>query len=84
MFSSMRTPTQVRTDNHDKANFLKSTFGLCPGYLQANMAIMPDDVAKDFEEFCRKNAAPCPLVYKSKKGEVGAPPLANQSDIRYL
>ena len=58
------------------------TTGFCLGYLQANVAVFPEELADDFEEFCRRNRAPLPLLYRSKPGEVGAPHLAKNSDIR--
>ena len=60
-----------------------STTGFCRGYLQANVVVFPEQLADEFEEFCRRNRAPLPLLYRSKPGEVGAPPLAEDSDIRY-
>ena len=59
------------------------TTGFCLGYLQANVAVFPEQLADDFEEFCRRNRGPLPLLYRSKPGEVGAPQLAKNSDIRY-
>ena len=59
------------------------TYGLCNGYLQANISIVPAHVADDFENFCRLNASACPLLYRSKPGEFGVPILAKDSDIRY-
>lgn len=58
------------------------TSGFCLGYLQANMAVLPEELADDFEEFCRKNYGPFPLICRSAAGEIGAPPLAKDSDIR--
>ncbi|EDO48570.1 predicted protein, partial [Nematostella vectensis] len=62
---------------------LSTASGLCRGFLQANVAIIPSSLAKDFMEFCRKNPAPCPLLYCSDVGEVSAGSLADpNSDIR--
>ena len=60
----------------------ETTSGLCLGYIQANIAILPSELAGDFERFCQMNEAACPVLYCSKPGEVGAPPLAVDSDIR--
>ncbi|MFQ5860665.1 MAG: putative hydro-lyase [Dehalococcoidia bacterium] len=38
------------------------TPGLAPGYVQANLAILPKDLAFDFLLFCHRNPKPCPLV----------------------
>lgn len=58
------------------------TYGWCRGHLQANISIVPSRVADDFEKFCQLNPSACPLLYRSKPGEVTAPPLAQNSDIR--
>jgi len=64
-------------------DFRVSTFTKFSGFLQANLAILPSEHAEDFEEFCHCNNAPCPLVYRSKEGEVEAPVLTEEeSDIR--
>ena len=59
-----------------------STTGVCPGYTQTNVAILPKSLAGHFSEFCRKNHAPLPLLYCSEPGEVSTA-LAAESDIRY-
>ena len=58
------------------------TSGVCQNFLQANVAIVHSDYADDFKKFIDLNSAPCPLLYQSKVGEVGAPLLAKDSDIR--
>ena len=62
--------------------YYSSTSGFCTGFLQTNVAILPGKFAGDFEEFCRRNHGPLPLIYRSKPGEVGVPPLAEDVDIR--
>lgn len=58
------------------------TSGFCSGHVQANLLVIPDSLAQDFEEFCRANSAPFPLLYRSKPGECSAPPLAKDSDVK--
>ncbi len=48
--------------------YQEHTAGLAAGRLQANLAILPQAYAADFEAFCRENPAPCPLVGKSDAG----------------
>lgn len=43
---------------------------------------MPSDITDDFERLCLSNSSPFPLLYRSKPGEVSAPPLASNSDVR--
>lgn len=38
------------------------TSGMCNGYAQANLVIMPEKYAVDFEAFAKKNPKPCPLL----------------------
>ena len=61
-----------------------NTNEFCLGYNQANLAIIPQDMADEFKEFCRRSPAAFPVLYSSKPGEVAAPPLAEGTDIRYV
>lgn len=38
------------------------TAGMSAGYAQANLVILPGQWAADFEEFCRRNPFPCPVL----------------------
>lgn len=38
------------------------TAGMCAGYAQANLVILPKQYAEDFKEFARKNPKPCPIL----------------------
>ena len=38
------------------------TAGMAAGYAQANLVILPGQWAADFEEFCKKNPFPCPVL----------------------
>ncbi|WEV54506.1 putative hydro-lyase [Leuconostocaceae bacterium ESL0723] len=50
--------------------YQKPTAGICPGYAQANLIVLPVDDARDFEELARKNSQAIPLL---EVGEVGSP-----------
>ena len=39
-------------------------------------------MADDFELLCAKNSCAFPHLYRSQPGEVSAPPLASDSDVR--
>ncbi|KAF2168735.1 hypothetical protein M409DRAFT_20753 [Zasmidium cellare ATCC 36951] len=43
----------------------RPTCGMAPGYLQANLIVLPSKAAKDFEILCARNPVPCPLLAKS-------------------
>ena len=38
------------------------TAGMCRGYAQANLVILPPEYAADFEEYAKKNPFPCPVL----------------------
>jgi len=58
------------------------TAGLAPGYVQGNLAILPQALAADFLRFCQLNPKPCPLIGTSAPGDPGVPALATDLDIR--
>lgn len=58
-----------------------STVGVCLGYVQANMIIIPEKYADDFQEFASKNHAPCPILDQTKPGERFIHHLADNANI---
>ena len=58
------------------------TSGLAPGFVQANLAILPAALAADFLQFCQRNPKPCPLIGVSAPGDFRIPALAEDLDIR--
>lgn len=63
-------------------NLIRPTSGLAPGYVQANLAILPKDKAFDFLLFCQRNPKPCPIIEVIEPGKVEARVTASGSDIR--
>ena len=55
----------------------------CTGHLQANLTIVPSSLADELEQFCELNRAPCPLLYRSRRGELSAGIMGQDSDVRY-
>jgi uncharacterized protein YcsI (UPF0317 family) len=45
------------------------THGLARGYVQANLAIVPERYAFDFMRFCQRNPKPCPLIDVTDPGD---------------
>ncbi len=45
-----------------KGIFTKPTSGLCPGFTQVNLVIIPSDLAYDFLLFTQRNPRPCPIL----------------------
>jgi uncharacterized protein YcsI (UPF0317 family) len=62
--------------------FSGPTSGLAPGFVQANLAILPQKLAQDFLQFCQRNPKPCPLIGVSAPGDWRIPALAEDLDIR--
>jgi uncharacterized protein YcsI (UPF0317 family) len=62
--------------------FKSHTAGYCQGFIQANLVVLPQKYADDFELFCRKNPKPCPLLEKIGPGEYRSLKLAKGADIR--
>ncbi len=58
------------------------TAGLGQGYLQANLAIMPEAYALDFMRFCQRNPKPCPLTGVSDTGDPMLRTMGGDIDIR--
>jgi uncharacterized protein YcsI (UPF0317 family) len=58
------------------------TAGIAPGYVQANVCILPRAFAEDFLLYCQRNPKPCPLLARSDLGDPHLPMLADDLDIR--
>jgi uncharacterized protein YcsI (UPF0317 family) len=58
------------------------TAGIAPGYVQGNLAILPQQLAADFLRFCQLNPKPCPLIGSSAPGDPRVPELGHDLDIR--
>jgi len=63
-------------------NWTGPTAGLAPGYVQGNLAILPNALASDFMRFCQLNPKPCPLLAVGAPGDWRLPSLAEDLDIR--
>lgn len=74
---AMRARLAIRNGDHRGP-----TAGLAPGYVQANLAIVPAEVAGAFERFCRANPVPCPLLAVSRPGDPSLPALGADIDLR--
>ena len=58
------------------------TSGLAPGFAQANLAILPRELAYDFLQFCRANPKPCPLLDVTEPGSPVPQTAAPGADLR--
>jgi uncharacterized protein YcsI (UPF0317 family) len=58
------------------------TPGLALGYVQANLAVVPRDLAFDFLLFCQRNPKPCPLLDVTEPGSPEPRGVAPGADLR--
>lgn len=58
------------------------TSGVAPGHVQANLAILPKELAFDFLLFCQRNPKPCPVLEVIEPGKVEPALTAPGADIR--
>lgn len=76
------TPQQVRALIRE-GKIDAPTTGMCNGYAQANMAILPKDLAFDFLLFCQRNKKPCPLLDVTEAGSPVPKLCAPNADLRF-
>ena len=60
----------------------RNTGGMAPGHVQANLAILPVDLAFDFLLFCQRNPKPCPLLEVVEAGSTEPRETAPGADLR--
>ena len=59
-----------------------STAGVANGFVQGNLAIIPEQYAGAFHRFCQLNPKPCPIIGMSDPGNPFIPALGADLDIR--
>ena len=74
------TPAEVRAACRE-GRFQRPTAGMAPGFVQANLMVVPREAAFDFLLFCQRNPKPCPVVEVVEAGRV-EPRCAPGSDLR--
>jgi uncharacterized protein YcsI (UPF0317 family) len=65
-----------------RGQWRNSTSGQCPGYVQANLAILPRDLAFDFLLFCNQNPQTCPILEVIEPGDPILKEAAPGADLR--
>ncbi len=58
------------------------TSGMALEYTQVNLVILSTDVAGDFEEYCRRNPKPCPVLEVTRPGQYEPIKTAPCADLR--
>ena len=74
------TPRELRHLIREGA-FRAPTSGLCPGYAQANLIVLPKEQAYDFLLFALRNPKPCPLLEVTEVGDRHTRTIAQDCDI---
>jgi uncharacterized protein YcsI (UPF0317 family) len=76
-----RQPKEIREEIR-RGKYTGVTAGLAPGYVQANLAVLPRDSAYDFLLFCQRNPRPCPLIEVTDAGSPEPVGVAPGADLR--
>ncbi|MDT8902502.1 putative hydro-lyase [Anaeroselena agilis] len=80
-YASM-TPTTLRQLMR-QGELARPTAGMAKGHVQANLAIVPKDLAYDFLLFAQRNPKPCPVLDVTDPGSPEPKLMAPGADLRY-
>lgn len=75
------TPYQLRGQIRS-GQFNSQTSGLASGYVQCNLAVLPQSWAAEFLLFCQRNPKACPLVAVTEPGQFLVPEIGQDIDLR--
>ena len=75
-------PSQALRAEIRRGAFDRPTSGQAPGFVQANLVVVPKAYAFDFLLFCQRNPKPCPLLEVIDAGQIAPRRLAPTADIR--
>ncbi|MCL6598587.1 MAG: putative hydro-lyase [Alicyclobacillus macrosporangiidus] len=78
---SRLTPVQMR-DKIRRGEWTGPTAGAAAGYTQANLVILPQDLAFEFLLFCQRNPKPCPVLDVTEPGSPVPSRVAPDADLR--
>ncbi|KAB1122021.1 D-glutamate cyclase family protein [Neorhizobium galegae] len=78
--SSVETGSDVRVAA--RSGYTGFTVGRAPGYVQANVYIVPHAFARHFLAFCNANPIACPILGRGETGSYHMPALGRDIDIR--
>jgi uncharacterized protein YcsI (UPF0317 family) len=65
-----------------RTGMASTTAGVANGFVQGNLAILPEKLAASFHRFCQLNPKPCPIIGMSDVGDPRIPALGLDLDIR--
>ncbi len=75
------TPTELRA-RFRRNDLVRPTAGMAPGFVQANLVVLPRALAFDFLLFTQRNPKPCPLLEVIEAGSHEPRLMAPGADIR--
>ena len=78
-YSAMHPQEVKKLIREGKIDF--QTSGMCAGYAQANLCILPKDYAFDFLLFCMRNPKPCPILEVGDVGSREVKAMASEGDL---
>lgn len=78
---SLLSPAEARKLIRSQA-WDKPTAGMANGYIQANLAILPKEMAFEFLLFCQRNPKSCPIIDVTEPGSPIPPLSAPDADLR--
>src|SRR5262249_37037145 len=76
-----KTPKEIRQAIR-QGRYTGGTAGLAPGFVQANLVVLPRAQAYDFLVFCQRNPKPCPLIEVTDPGNPEPAGVAPGADLR--
>jgi len=74
-------PSEIRQQCRS-GKFTDPTPGLAPGYVQANLVVLPYPIAFEFLLFCLRNPKPCPILDVTEVGDPEPRYIASGADLR--
>jgi uncharacterized protein YcsI (UPF0317 family) len=75
------TPSSLRS-SFRRGELARPTAGMAPGFVQANLVILPRELAFDFLVFTQRNPKPCPLLEVVEAGSAEPRLMAPGADLR--
>ncbi len=75
------TPAELRA-RFRRGELVRPTAGMAPGFVQANLVVLPRELAFDFLLFTQRNPKPCPLLEVVEAGSVEPRAMAPGADLR--
>ncbi|HEX7484539.1 MAG TPA: putative hydro-lyase [Vicinamibacterales bacterium] len=75
------SPTDLRS-RFRRGELVRPTAGMAPGFVQANLVVLPRSLAFDFLLFTQRNPKPCPLLEVVEAGSAEPRLMAPGADLR--